>query len=126
MSVGGPLDSITLNGREFPVAADADVGRKLGGRENEIQMNGNGTGRLIQTPVPSGFTGLVVDCDDTRNDHEYVEDLKNQQEFFPVTVTYISGAVYEGTMQITSELIFNNLASTLAFDLQGAQPLTRQ
>jgi len=39
-SVGGSIESITLGGREFAVAADAESQRKLGGWENEVQANG--------------------------------------------------------------------------------------
>jgi len=51
-AVGGSLESITLNGREFPVAADVEAQRKLGGWENEVLANGDGSGRLIKTRVP--------------------------------------------------------------------------
>ena len=46
-AVGGSIESVTLNGRPFPVAADAEAQRKLGGWENEVQANGDGfTARL--------------------------------------------------------------------------------
>ncbi len=42
-AVGGSIESVTLDGRTFAVAADAEAQRKLGGFENEVQANGDGT-----------------------------------------------------------------------------------
>ena len=124
--IGGSIESITIAGREFAVTADADAGRKLGGSENEIQMNGNGTGRIIKSPVPSGLTGLVVSCDDTRGDQEFLNGIKNGNDFVPVAPTYASGVTYQGTAIITGELSFSNQSSTCAFDMQGAGEFTQQ
>ena len=125
-AIGGSIESITIAGREFAVAADADTGRKLGGTENTIEMNGNGTGRIIKTPIPSGLTGLVVSCDDSRGDQEFLEDIKNGNNFVPVAPTYASGITYQGVAIITGELVFNNQSSTMAFDMQGAGKFTKQ
>jgi hypothetical protein len=125
-AIGGSVESITIAGREFAVTADADTNRKLGGFENEIGMNGNGTGRILKTPVASGLTGMVVQCDDTRGDHEYLEGIKNGNDFVPVAVTYASSETYQGTAIITGELQYSSQASTCAFDMQGAGTFTKQ
>lgn len=125
-AIGGSVESINVAGREFAVTADADTNRKLGGTENEIQMNGNGTGRIIKTPVASGLTGMVVQCDDTRGDHEFLEEVKNGNDFVPTAVTYASGETYQGTAIITGELQFSSQSSTCAFDMQGAGTFTKQ
>ena len=44
-AVGGPVESVNIDGRYFAVAADADIGRELGGFTNENQPNGDGTAR---------------------------------------------------------------------------------
>lgn len=125
-AVGGSVESITVDGREFPATGDADTNRKLGGAENEVQMNGNGTGRIIKTAVASGLTGLVVQCDDTRGDHEYLEGIKNGNDFVAVAITYASGVTYQGSAIITGELNYSSQASTCAFDMQGAGAFTKQ
>lgn len=125
-AIGGSIESITIGGREFAVTVDADTGRKLGGSENTIEMNGNGTGRIIKTPVPSGLTGIVVSCDDSRGDHEFLEGIKNGNDFVPVAPTYASGVTYQGTAIITGELSFSNQSSTCTFDMQGAGTFTKQ
>ena len=69
-AVGGSIESVNLSGREFAVAADAEAQRKLGGFENEVQANGDGTARLIKTRVPLSLDGLTIEIDDDRGDQE--------------------------------------------------------
>ena len=59
-AVGGSIESVTLDGRNFPATADAAAERKLGGFENESQANGDGTARLIKTRVPWSLDGLTL------------------------------------------------------------------
>ena len=72
MAIGGSIEEITLSGRSFAVAADAEAQRKLGGFENEVLANGNGTARLIKTRVPLSIDGLTLEVDDDRGDQEYL------------------------------------------------------
>jgi hypothetical protein len=74
-AVGGSIESVSLNGRNFAVAADAEAQRKLGGFENEVMANGDGTARLIKTRVPLSLDGLTVEVDDDRGDQEFLHDL---------------------------------------------------
>ena len=57
MSVGGSIESLTLDGRTFSVAADADTTRNLGGTDNEVEMNGDGTYRIVKTRVAAKIDG---------------------------------------------------------------------
>lgn len=125
-SVGGSIESVSLDGRNFAVAADADVSRKKGGYENEVQANGDGTARLIKTRVPFMLSGLVVEVDDSRGDHEFLQDLANANDYFPITVTYASGVVYQGSGQIVGEVQVGNQSQTASIDLAGQQALTPQ
>jgi hypothetical protein len=125
-AVGGSIESITLNGRNFGVAADAESQRKLGGFENEVMSNGNGTARIIKTRVPLSIDGLTVECDDSRGDHEFLQSLSNANDFFPVAITYASGATYQGRAMITGELQASSQNATAAVSLMGPGELTRQ
>lgn len=125
-AIGGSIESVSLDGRLFAVTADAEVQRKLGGFENEVQANGDGTARQLKTRVPCMFDGLAVEVDDTRGDHEFLQSLADGSDFFPVVVTYASGESYQGTMQISGELQMSNQNATAAFSLAGSQALTRQ
>jgi len=125
-AVGGSLESVTLAGRYFAVAADAESNRKIGGFENEVQMNGDGTARLIKTRVPFMVDGLQLDVDDFAGDHEFLQELADRNDFFEMSATYASGAVWQGNGQITDELQFSNQSSTCAVSMQGTGTLTQQ
>lgn len=125
-AVGGSIESVTLDGRIFAVAADAEAQRKLGGFENEVQSNGDGTARLIKTRVPLSIDGLTVEVDDDRGDHEFLQELSNRNDFFPVALTYASGPTYQGTAQIVGETQASSQNATAAVSLMGPGILTKQ
>lgn len=125
-AVGGSIDSVTLDGRIFAVAADAEAQRKLGGFENEVQSNGDGTARLIKARVPLSIDGLTIEIDDDRGDHEFLQELSNRNDFFPVALTYASGATYQGTAQLVGETQASSQNATAAVSLMGPGILTKQ
>lgn len=125
-AIGGSIESVSMDGRNFAVAADAESQRKLGGFENDVQANGDGTARLIKTRVPLMLDGLTLEVDDDRGDHEFLQELANRNDFFPITLTYASGKVYQGTAQITAELQTSSQSATAAVSLMGSGTLTVQ
>lgn len=125
-AVGGSIESITLNGREFAVAADAEVQRKLGGWENEVQANGDGSARIIKTRVPLSLDGLTLNIDDGRADHEYLQALTARTDFFPVGITYASGITYQGTAMIVGEMQASSQNATASVSLMGPGILKKQ
>jgi len=126
MSIGGSIESASLNGRLFPVAADADAQRKLGGFENEHQSNGDGSGRLIKTRTGWSLSGLTISIDDSRNDQEFLQDLQNMKDYFVIAVTLVSGAVWQGLGQIVEEAPMSTQATTADITLMGPGNLTQQ
>ncbi len=125
-AVGGSIESVTLDGREFGVAADAEAQRKLGGWENEIQANGNGTARIIKTRTPVSIDGLALDTDDDRGDQEYLQELSNRNDFFPIAITFASGNTYQGSAQISGDLQASSQSAMTAVNLMGPGTLTKQ
>lgn len=125
-AVGGSIEEISVRGRVFAVAADADAARKLGGYENEVSPNGNATARLLKTRVAWAVTGLTVEIDDTKSDHEFLQDIIDGNKFVPITITYVSGVTYNGTGQVTGETDFSNASATASVDLMGEGILTPQ
>jgi len=125
-AIGGSIESISLKGRIFAVPADVEAQRKLGGFENEVQANGDGTARLIKTRVPLSIDGITVAIDDDRADHEYLQNLSNESDFFPIAITYASGITYQGTAQIVGELQTSSQSATGAISLMGPGQLTKQ
>jgi len=125
-AVGGSIEEITMAGRRFAVAADAESQRKLGGFENEVQANGDGTARIIKTRVPLSIDGLTVEVADDRGDHEFLQDLSNALDYFAISITYASGVTYDGTAMLTGELQTSSQASTASVSLMGPGVLTKQ
>lgn len=125
-AIGGSIESITINGRNFGVAADADTQRKLGGFENDVQANGDGSTRTIKTRVPWSLEGSTINIDDDNGDQEFLQQLADSNTDFPVAITFVSGVVYQGTGQITGELTYSNANSTATIGLMGSQQLTKQ
>jgi len=125
-AIGGSIESITLDGRNFAVAADAEAQRKLGGFENEVQANGDGTARLIKTRVPLSLDGLTLEIDDGRADQEFLQELTNRTDFFPMVISYASGEDYQGTAQIVGETQASSQSATASVSLMGPGILTKQ
>jgi hypothetical protein len=126
MATGGSIESVGLSGRTFSVAADADSNRKLGGFTNEVQSNGNGTARIIKTREPWMLDGLQLALDDLAGDQEYLQDLADQNDFFPIDITYASGVVYEGSGMISGDLQGSSQSTTGSVTLNGPQKLNKQ
>lgn len=125
-AVGGSIEAVSLDGREFPVAADADSNRDLGGFNNEVQPNGNGSARLIKTRVPTGFDGLSLEIDDDQGDLEALQALADRTDFFPIVVTYVSGISYQCTGQIIGEIKASSQTTTSPIALMGPFKATKQ
>lgn len=125
-AVGGSIESVSLRGREFPVAGDAESQRKTGGFENEVMQNGNGTARIIKTRTSWMLDGVAIEIDDSRGDHEYIQELSDDNDFFPTTITYASGITYAGQGQLTGDVQTSSQSATMPITLMGTGELTPQ
>ena len=125
-AIGGSIESVTLEGRTFPVPADVEVTRKLGGFENEVQANGDGSARMVKTRVTHSVDGLTVEVDDDRGDQEFLQELADRNDFFVLAITYASGVVYQGLAQIVGEFTSSSQNATAAISLMGPGILTKQ
>lgn len=125
-AVGGSIESVTLDGREFAVTADADATRKLGGFENELQMNGNGTARVIKNRTGWSLDGVVIETDDSRGDQEFVQELADRNGEFPIAITYASGVTYQGAGIIVGENGASSQSASQTVSLMGPGKLTPQ
>ena len=124
-AVGGPLESITLNGRTFPVAQDSGVTLDLGGDTNSIEMNGDGTGRLIKERRPFLNESINVEIDHDRDDLQYLTDIQQDTEFIPVSETLVEGTVYSGAGTITDPIVLATDKATAEIKLSGTK-MTKQ
>jgi len=125
-AVGGSIEAVTIDGRLFPVAADADSGRKYGGFENEIQMNGNGTFRTVKTRVAWMLDGLTLSFDDNQADLEFLQDVADATEPVDISITYASNVTVESKGQIVGELKASSQNATVPVTLSGGGRLAQQ
>jgi hypothetical protein len=125
-AIGGSIQSVSIRGRLFAVASDAEANKKLGGFENEVQANGNGTARLVKTRVPWSIDGLQIEIDDTRADHEFLKEIADSLEFVAITMELVSGAIYQGEGQIVDEVTSSSQSATATITLMGPGTLTQQ
>lgn len=126
MQVGGPITELSLAGRPFSVAEDAESNRKIGGDENEVQLNGDKTGRLIKSLVAWQADGLTVGYDDENGDHEFIQGLADRNDFFPIVVGYANGSVWQGDGQIVGEIAASSKNATIPISLSGVGQFTKQ
>lgn len=125
-AVGGPIESISIRGRLFAVASDADAEKKLGGFENEVSPNGDGTARLIKSRVPWGIDGLEVEIKDDRADLEFLQEIADGLDFVAITMTHASGVTYEGAGIVVDEIQASSQNATAKIKLEGPGSLVAQ
>jgi len=125
-AVGGPIESVSINGRSFSVAEDADASVAYGGDNNEIGMNGDGTGRPIKSKVPWKVSGLVLQINPDNNDHEFLQDIKDKNEFVDYEHTEVDGNVYYASGQIVEDTEKSTKNATGEITFSGPGRLTKQ
>jgi hypothetical protein len=125
-AIGGSIESISIRGRLFPVPADADVNRKVGGFETEIQANGDGSARKIMTRVPWMLDGITVEIDEDRADHEFLQEIADDPGYVAITITYASGATWQARGTISGELQVSSQNATASFSMGGPGAMTQQ
>lgn len=126
MATGGSIEEVAIDGRNFPVAADADSNRKLGGFTNEFSPNGNGTGRMLKTREGWMLDGLALAIDDMRDDQEFLQDVADSNGSVVISITYASGATYQGQGTITGDMQTSSATTTAPLTLSGPGRLTQQ
>ncbi len=126
MVVGGSVTSISFDGRQFSAPADADYNKKLGGFENELQANGDGTTRKIKTRVPGMISGIVVTIDTTQSNQEFLQSLADSNILSQVVLEEASSEVYTGQGTIVGEIVKSTNSATATFDFAVSGKLIKQ
>lgn len=125
-AVGGSVASITLAGRYFAVAADGDIQRMLGGSVNDVQANGDRSGRLIKIATPWECTDVQISIDDSREDQTFLQELADRNSFFAIAVTFASEVTFSGEGQITDTINVSSANTTATLALKGPNKLAPQ
>ena len=125
-AVGGYITDINLFGRPLVSAEDAELSIQLGGDNNDVLMNGDGSGRLIKTLMPWTADGITIKNDHEKKDHEFIQEAANRNTFGAITIGMTSGAIYQGDGQITGEITASSKNATVTFSVKGTGILTQQ
>lgn len=125
-AIAGSIEAVSIDGREFTVLTDAESNRKLGGFENERLMLGNGGAILKKTRVGWMLDGLTLECDDSRDDQEFLQEIADGSDYVACSVTYVSGITYSGKGTIEGEMSYSNSNSAVALGLGGTGKLKKQ
>jgi hypothetical protein len=125
-AVGGSIESISIRGRLFPVAADVDASPKLGGFENEVQPNGDGSARIVKTRVAWSVGGLKVEINNARGDHEFLQEISDATDYETFTMTLADGTTWQGLGILTGEVTASTQSSTAELNVMGQGELTQQ
>ncbi len=115
----GAWESIVLNGRRFTCKNDDSVKTKLPGFENEIIVGGDGTTYQKKTRHTGSISDINVICNPANDDFEFLQELQDSFEFFPVSGTKLDGTVYSGNMQLTDALEHDDSENTVSLSLEG-------
>lgn len=125
-AVGGPVEEVTIDGRRFSVAADADATRELGGFTNEVAPNGDGTARILKTRKSWKVGGLQLEVNSNRGDQEFLQQKSDSKEFYPITMTMCDGSVFAGQGIISGDLQASTMKATAGVEFSGPKKLERQ
>lgn len=125
-AVGGSLKELSIKGRGFPVAADADATINLGGYTNEQQPNGNGSARIVKTVVPWSITGVSVEIDHARGDLEFLQEVAAMTDNVAIAITLVNDVVYQREGTITDNVELSTQNTTAPLSLSGPFLLGKQ
>src|SRR5688572_1334549 len=125
-AIGGSIQSISIRGRIFPVASDAEANINLGGFQNEVAANGNGTARVLKTRVAWMVDGLQIEVDHGRADLDFLQEIADGLEFVDFTIELVDGSVYQGEGQLVDEVQCSTQSATATITVHGQQKLTLQ
>jgi hypothetical protein len=119
MNISGPIESITIAGRRFAVHGEDAGNISLSGMTNEVKFNGDGSKRIVRGRVSGMIENLNVQITHERKDLEYLTDLRGKSDFFDISITFVDGIVYSGSMQFTGDIKEDTMEGTAGITLEG-------
>jgi len=125
--VGGPAREITIKGRSFGVPHDAEVTIVLGGDNNTVEPNGDGvTARIVKEKSAWKISGATLVIDDSKNDHQFLQDVVDGFEFVDIAVAMSNGDIYYGQGTIVEESERSVKSATMDVTASGPGRMTKQ
>lgn len=125
-AVGGSIAAVSIDGRNFPVTADADVSLKLGGKKISPAANGNGTARYLGEVECWSLSGVDVSIDQDQDDIGFLQRNADAMVAVNCTISLIDGTVYQGKGLVADDHAFSTAKATASLTLMGEGKLTQQ
>ncbi|SRR5690606_33587908 len=125
-TIAGPLRRVQIAGRIFSAAGDNAGNRKLGGRENEVAMNGDSTIRVIQTETAWMMDGVQLSVKDDSGGQEFLQDLSDAGESKPCQFTFASGLIWAAQGVPTGEISYDGNTGLVSCSFAGQGRLKKQ
>jgi len=120
MASGGPLESITIDSRRFPVDGEVNAMLSLPGYTNEIKSNGDRkTFRIVKTAKTGKTKAIPIVIDNARGDMEFIQDVMDSPEPVPFFATEVDGTVWEGEVMISGDPEKSTKESTMEIEVHG-------
>jgi hypothetical protein len=119
MNISGPIESVTIAGRRFPVEGEDAGNVVLSGFKNEVKFNGDGSKRIIRSRANGSIKNLNVQVTHANKDLEYLRDKQSTSDFFDVSLTYCDGTIYAGSMQFVDDITEDTQQGTAGISLEG-------
>jgi osmotically-inducible protein OsmY len=98
----------------------------MGGYENEVQPNGDGTARLVKTRVAWSLDGVQLEINDGQAGAEFLQEIADSEVFETITIRFASGVTYQGEGTITGEVQASSQNATATVKFEGQGSLTQQ
>jgi hypothetical protein len=125
-AVGGSIATVAIDGRNFPVTADADVALKLGGKKVTPTPNGNGTARYLGEVECWSLSGVDVSIDQDQDDIGFLQKNADAMTAVNCTITLIDGTVYQGKGIVSDAHDYSTAKATAGLTLMGEGQLSAQ
>jgi len=119
MNISGPIESVTIAGRRFPVDGEDAGNVTLAGFKNEIKFNGDGSKRLIRSRAHGSIKNLNVQITHENKDLEFLRDQQSTSDFFDISITFCDGTIYSGSMQFVEDITEDTQQGTASISLEG-------
>ena len=115
----GPIESVSIDGRRFPVDGEADVALSLSGYINEMKPNGDGSVRMVKSVKPARVNSIPIVIDDARGDEEFIQAVMDSLVPVNIEMTAVDAIVWSGTGQIVEDPETSKKVGTKDINLHG-------
>ena len=128
-AVAGPPRRVSIDGRSFSVAGDANPGRNIGGWQvSEVEPNTDLTVRVVSQVVPWMYDGISLAIDDSSDDLEFLKDVQERNaagELVGIAVTEASNITYRGPGAIVGEVKREGDKATAPLTFKGQGKISK-